>query len=209
MGLDHLSGTSLVPLIVATIVLTAVLILIARVIWRGIRAIDRWVARHLPRTGATVATVIVVVLIAQWALGAGFGAFENRARGTFRTVDDGTEDGITQPMQPTVSGSPDSLIPWDTLGLQGRTFVARATPEAELKKFPSGRKVLPPIRIYAGLASADDAAARADLAVRDLECGRVGFTPCRARRHHGHRHGLGRPATRRSPSSSSTAATRR
>ena len=204
MGLDHLSGTSLVPLTVATIVLTAVLILIARVIWRDPG--DRSLGRPSPASH-----------------GCHSGHRDRRrpdrpvgARGRLRGVRElgprhvphgrrRTEDGITQPMQPTVSGSPDSLIPWDTLGLQGRTIVARATPEAELKKFPSGRKVLPPIRIYSGLASADEPADAADLAVRDLE--RAGFD--RAVLVVTTVTGTGWVDPTRRRSSSSTAATRR
>jgi uncharacterized membrane protein len=66
------------------------------------------------------------------------------------------------------SGSPASLVPWEALGLQGRNFVGTGPTPEELTAF-SGRPALEPIRAYAGLSSAHDLAARADLAVRDLE----------------------------------------
>jgi uncharacterized membrane protein len=173
MSMEHLSATTLLPLVLLTIVLTAFLMLLGRVIWRGIRAVNRWINRLLPHTAATWLTIIVVVLGVRWVATNAFEGFDNWARNQFGEVDNGTEDGVEQPQDPTVSGSPDSLIPWDTLGSQGRTFVARATPATDLQAFADGNPEAPPvqrpIRIYAGLQSADDAEGRADLAVKDLE----------------------------------------
>lgn len=173
MGMEHLSASALVPLVLLTIVLTAFLVLVGRIVWRGIHALNRWINRRLPRRAATWVTIIVVVLAVRWVASSAFEGFDSWARNQFGAVDDGTEDGVEQPDDPTVSGSPDSLIPWDSLGSQGRTFVARATPEADLQSFADGgtgdTPVLRPIRIYAGLQSADDAEGRAALAVRDLE----------------------------------------
>jgi uncharacterized membrane protein len=171
-SMEHLSGLSRIPLVLLTIVLTAFLVIVGRVVWRGIRALNRFVNRHLPHRAATWVTIIVVVLTVRWVATNAFEGFDNWARTQFGEVDNGTEDGVVQPQDPTVSGSPDSLIPWDTLGSQGRTFVGRATPEDQLKAFADagpGREVKRPIRIYAGLQSADDAEGRADLAVKDLE----------------------------------------
>lgn len=175
MGMPHIGHVNLVTIVAVTALLTAFLVLLGRVIWRGIRALNRWINRHLPRTAATWATIIVVLLVGRWVASNAFDGFDSWARNQFGEVDNGTEEGIEQPASPTSSGSPDSLIPWDTLGSQGRTFVATATPEDDLRAFSdgaestAGREVLTPIRIYAGLQSASDAEARADLAVRDLE----------------------------------------
>ncbi len=173
MNMEHLSATALIPLVLLTIVLTAFLVLIGRVVWRGIRALNRWINRHLPHTAATWVTIIIVVLAVRWVASSAFEGFDSWARNQFGEVDNGTEDGVVQPQDPTVSGSPDSLIAWDTLGSQGRTFVARATPESDLLAFAaagaSSTEVQRPIRIYAGLQSADDAEGRASLALQDLE----------------------------------------
>lgn len=55
-----------------------------------------------------------------------------------------------------VSGSSESLVPWETLGEQGRRFVTLASDHS-------------PIRTYVGAESAPDAQARAVLAVRELD----------------------------------------
>ena len=42
----------------------------------------------------------------------------------FSVQNDTTEDGVVQPAGPQRSGSPESLVPWQSLGRQGRTFAA-------------------------------------------------------------------------------------
>lgn len=175
MSTPHIGHADLLPLVAVTLLLTAFLVIVGRVVWRGIRALDRWISRHLPRRAATWVTIIVVILVGRWVFSNAFEGFDGWARNQFGEVDNGTPDGVVQPTSPTSSGSPDSLIPWDTLGSQGRSFVAGATSQDDLRAFSDGaestkgRDVLTPVRIYAGLQSADDAEARAALAVKDLD----------------------------------------
>jgi uncharacterized membrane protein len=168
--MDHLSPVVLVPMVLVTAVLTVILVSLGRIIWRGIRAIDRWLSRHFRRTGATIATVLVVVLLFQWVGGYLYDSFDSWARSSFGDIDDGTDVDVAAPTEATVSGSPDSLIAWDTLGREGRNFVTRTTTEEALKAFHGDTAdVQRPVRVYAGLNSADNAEARAALAVKDLE----------------------------------------
>lgn len=83
-------------------------------------------------------------------------------------INNGTGNGVHVPASALRSGGPDSLVPWDTLGRQGRSFVAGAPSQEELTTF-AGRTAVEPIRIYAGLASADTMRARADLIVREMD----------------------------------------
>jgi uncharacterized membrane protein len=74
-------------------------------------------------------------------------------------------------VQPTASersGSPASLVSWESLGLQGRNFVGTGPTPDELTAF-SGRPAQEPVRAYVGLKSADDVQARAQLAARQLQ----------------------------------------
>lgn len=86
----------------------------------------------------------------------------------FSVRDTTTADGVVRPQGPERSGGPGSLVDWDELGLEGRTFVARG-PSAASIEAANGRPAKNPIRAYAGLDGAEDAVARAQLAVRDLE----------------------------------------
>jgi len=79
-----------------------------------------------------------------------------------------TPGGLNEPDTPLRSGGPESLVPWDTLGREGRTFIGRG-PDAEDITSLTGTTAQEPIRIFAGTASADGTEAQAELAVDDLE----------------------------------------
>ena len=75
---------------------------------------------------------VLLLLLATGALSRGaIGA----ANSVFGGVDSGTAAGVIQPTSPMRSGGPDSLVPWDTLGRQGRTFVAGGPTAAEISRF--------------------------------------------------------------------------
>ena len=171
VDMAHLSGIVVLPMLVLTVVLGAVLATGGRVVGAAVRHLDRWNQRHLPRAAAQPLTIVLVLVLAVFALrDVAFGRFTDWASTTFGVVDTGTADGVNRPTTATVSGGPGSLVDWDDLGLQGRTFTAGATTTDELRAFwGDDAEVLEPIRAYAGLRSADDADDRAALAVDDLE----------------------------------------
>jgi uncharacterized membrane protein len=82
-------------------------------------------------------------------------------------LDDLIEPDLAPPTDPDRTGSAASLVSWHDLGRQGRNFVASGPSAAEIAAF-TGREAMEPIRIYIGLNAADDDAARADLALREL-----------------------------------------
>jgi uncharacterized membrane protein len=75
---------------------------------------------------------------------------------------------VAQPTSSFRSGGPGSRIAWESMGSQGRAFVAQGPDLGELTEF-SDRPGQTPIRVYAGLQSAGSARARAELAVAELE----------------------------------------
>jgi uncharacterized membrane protein len=79
-----------------------------------------------------------------------------------------TAEGIHEPTTSLRSGGPGSVVPWNTLGWQGRNFIGLGPSVSDIEKF-THRPAMEPIRAYAGLASAKDAESRAVLAVDDLE----------------------------------------
>ncbi|MCL0160802.1 alpha/beta-hydrolase N-terminal domain-containing protein, partial [Klebsiella pneumoniae] len=72
------------------------------------------------------------------------------------------------PTTPLRSGGPGSLVSWNTLGNQGRIFVAGGPKVEQLTKF-NGAPAVEPIRAYAGKNSAPDIRATAELAASELE----------------------------------------
>ncbi|WP_179469838.1 alpha/beta hydrolase [Mycolicibacterium vinylchloridicum] len=87
---------------------------------------------------------------------------------TFASVNDEMDADNPAPTTPLRSGGPGSLVTWDTLGHQGRVFVAGGPTVEQLTKF-NGTPAVEPIRAYAGKNSAQNIKAAADLAARELE----------------------------------------
>jgi uncharacterized membrane protein len=159
MGMDPV-GPNYGLVIPVTLAVGLVLLALARMVrWAGSRLrdlIDRW----LPRRVATlIATVIVAVLLVFLVNGLLMARMLDAARATFSVVDQGTPDAVEQPQAAERSGSPGSLVTWDSLGRQGRVFVAGGRSEEELAAFAAAGggdvEVRTPIRVYAGMRSVE------------------------------------------------------
>jgi uncharacterized membrane protein len=171
----ELNGASQPPeadyilVVLVTVLLTAALIMLTRGIRWIVRLIARLIGRLIPHRAVAAAVVLVVcVLLGLVATGALSRGVLAAANSVFGSTDSGTAAGITQPGSPLRSGSPESLVPWQTLGRQGRTFVASGPTAAQISKF-AGPAAMEPIRVYAGLQSAPSIEAEAALVVRELD----------------------------------------
>jgi len=162
-----------VPLAVASPFIAALAFCFFLMIGRGLRGLYRWAAkllgRWIGRRAANATGWLLVAgltyLVVSGLLLQGFIGLMNKA---YSVRDTTTAEGVHQPATSLRSGGPDSLIPWDTLGYQGRNFTGEGPSPSDIEKF-SHHRALEPVRAYAGLASAADAESRAALAVRDLE----------------------------------------
>ncbi|HTM85350.1 MAG TPA: alpha/beta hydrolase, partial [Mycobacterium sp.] len=153
------------------IAVAAALIATARTLIDASRLLARVLVRHwhLHREVALfIGTSIVVVLLVTLINGVLIRGFFAGANALSEPQNSGTQPGVTAPQQPERSGSPASLAPWDSLGSQGRSFVAGGAHAAELTRI-NGRPAREPIRVYAGLHSAGDPVARMELLVDELE----------------------------------------
>jgi uncharacterized membrane protein len=140
---------------------------------RGLRGLYRWVARLLNRwigrrAARATGWILVAGLTYLVVTGLLFQGFINVMNEAYSVRDTKTAEGIHQPTTSLRSGGPGSVIPWNTLGWQGRNFIGKGPSVSDIEK-ATGQPAMAPIRIYSGLASASDAEARADLAVRDLQ----------------------------------------
>jgi uncharacterized membrane protein len=160
---------SVLGVTVVSVLAVMLLILIARAIYSLYRWLKRIINKHIPKPLAYTAAWIVSTLIVIGILnGVILTAFGNVANEMFSVKNGTTETGIVQPTSPQLSGSGQSLIPWDSLGRQGRSFVGRAKTVDQLAKF-NQQPAMQPIRIYSGLDSAGSTKERADLAAADLK----------------------------------------
>jgi uncharacterized membrane protein len=162
-----------IPLAIASPVIAVLVFWLFLTIGRGLRGLYRWLWHLLHRwIGARAARgvgwVVVVGLTYLVVSGLLLQGFINLMNAAYGTRDTTTAEGVHQPTTSLRSGGPGSLIPWDTLGYQGRNFIGKGPSTADIAKF-TGQPAMEPIRIYAGLASAKGAQAQANLAVKDLE----------------------------------------
>ena len=162
-----------VALVVAEPFVAALAFGLFLLIGRGLRGLYRWLAKLLnrwigPRAARGIGWAVVVGLTYLVVSGLLLQGFVNVMNNAYSLRDTMTAEGVHQPTTSLRSGGPGSYIPWDSLGWQGRNFTGEGPSASDFAKF-TGHPAMAPIRIYAGLASADGPEAQAALAVRDLE----------------------------------------
>jgi uncharacterized membrane protein len=168
-GIPQVSWT-VWPVIIGVALLTAVLLLIvARSLRLLFRTVFGWLGRKLPHRLAVVLGGAGLLLLF-WLMITGllFNGLLSVLNSGFSTTDESTAAGIEQPQAAERSGSPASLVKWDDLGRQGRSFVASGPSVAQINEF-SGGGAMEPIRAYVGLESADTPQGRADLLLAELK----------------------------------------
>lgn len=142
-------------------------------IGRGIRRVYRWAAELLSRrfgrrAAAATGWILVaatVYLVVSGILLNGLVTAMDEAFSVRNTI---TQEQAVQPTTGLRSGGPGSLVSWDSLGREGRTFTGTGPTASEIETIVH-HPAEEPIRAYAGLDSADDTERRAALAVDDLE----------------------------------------
>ncbi len=168
-GMEPIGPKVWLPIVPITLLVAALLLVASRGVRRLFALIVGWAGRVLPRRVARVvgfgAVTALLVVVVNGVLIDGLFAVAN---GIFSVSDDTTREGLVQPGSELRSGGPGSLVEWDTLGKQGRRFVATGATVDELNEFSGGGAELP-IRVYAGIKSADDIQGRADLVLAELE----------------------------------------
>jgi uncharacterized membrane protein len=140
---------------------------------RWLRGVYRWAAGRLrrwmgPRAANALGWAAVVVgtwLVVSGLLLNGFVAVADRSFSVRNTT---TAEGIEPTTSKLRSGGPGSLMSWESLGRQGRSFAGGGPTVEELSAW-KGSPATEPIRAYAGTLAAEDVEERAELAVRDLE----------------------------------------
>ena len=112
---------------------------------------------------------LILAAVVFWAIGSGViltGALRF-LDSTYRRVDAFLPPEMAAPIDPNKTGSPQSLISWDSLGAQGRNRVVAAPTRADIEALTGG-PAMEPLRIYVGANSADTAEDRAALALAEL-----------------------------------------
>ena len=162
-----------VPLAIASPLIAAVFFALLILVGRGLRGLYRWTVRKLDRLiGRRAATalgwILVVVLTFLVITGVLLDGLVSAADKAFSVRDTMTEEGVNQPASSLRSGGPGSVVPWDSLGRQGRKFTGKGPTASDIESIVHV-PAMEPIRAYAGLSTAADTEERATKAVDDLE----------------------------------------
>ena len=140
-----------------------------RYCWQYVhRQVSRFVPRRVSYVLSTVVVVILVFLVANHIIAR---QALNLADAIFREIDERSDHEIPQPTDAAASGSNESVIPWDSIGLQGKNFIVRGPTERDISEF-WGREAKAPLRVYVGIRTRESMRERAQLALEELK--RVG-----------------------------------
>lgn len=170
MGIEGPTTPGYLRTLAAAVVVGGLCVCVTRVLYDAIKWLARVFIRrwHLHQeTAMIIGSTIVVILVVTLVNGVLYRGFLAGASRVFQPQNTTTREDVSQPSQPEKSGSPGSFASWDSLGFQGRNFVASGPHAAELAQL-GGRPAKEPIRLYAGLETADSDQARADVIVREL-----------------------------------------
>lgn len=167
-----LEGINLQYTLLATL-LTILFFTLFFYIGRAVRwlaqSLNHLFAKKIPvRLSVVMAFTVSVIIVYMIVSGVLVTNFFKIADSSFSSRDSRTPDGAVQPTSASRSGSPESLISWDKLGFQGRGFVGQGPTVNKLAAFNKA-PAKEPIRLYAGMVSAENEQERADLVVAELQ----------------------------------------
>lgn len=163
---ESLPSVLLVP-VVGAVAFVAVVAL-GRLLRTTYRKLAALLERHMGRRAARATGVVLLAVVLVLASTGLAWNWTIRAIDSSLAVGDLTTPAdVSRPTTNLRSGGPGSLIPWDSLGREGRIFVGEG-PDAEQISELTEEPAEEPIRIFAGTASADTTEDQARLAVDDL-----------------------------------------
>jgi uncharacterized membrane protein len=171
MGIQGPTTLGYLRTLIIAVAVGALLVSSVRVLIDAVKLLARVLIRrwHLhDEVALFIGTAIVVALLITLINGVMVRGFFAAASAVFQPQDSATPAGLSQPLLPEKSGSPASLAPWDSLGYQGRNFVATGPHAAELARL-NGKPAKEPVRVYAGLHTAPDDRGRLDVLLGELE----------------------------------------
>ncbi|HNF05170.1 MAG TPA: alpha/beta-hydrolase family protein [Mycobacterium sp.] len=169
MGVPRLKWFNYPQAAIIGVVVLFLFVEIGQLIGRLIRFLVRQLNRVAPpRVSFVVVVAVVLGLSIALLNGVVIKGTMNFLNKSFAAVNDEMDPNNPAPTTPLRSGGPGSLVSWNTLGNQGRIFVAGGPKVEQLTKF-NGAPAVEPIRAYAGKNSAPDIRATAELAASELE----------------------------------------
>jgi uncharacterized membrane protein len=168
MGVPHLKWFNYPQAALIGLVVLFVLVEIGQLVRKLVLFLMRQLERVAPpRVSGVVAVGLVLAVTIALLNGVVVRAAMDWLNDTFESVNNEDSPDMAAPTTPLRSGGPESLVPWASLGHQGRIFVSGGPKVEQLTTF-NGAPATEPIRAYAGMGAADDIRATAQMAAREL-----------------------------------------
>lgn len=169
MGMELIDATPVIRMVGLALVLFGLLVLLGWLVQVIFDRTRRWLYRFMPERTANVAGLVIVTLLLFVVTRDGLvdrliGFFDK----TYTVAQKLTTPEQPPPGDPRRSGSAASLIDWADMGQPGRNFITGGPRAGAIAAF-GGEPGMDPLRVYVGLANADTAQARADLALAELQ----------------------------------------
>ncbi|MET0702824.1 MAG: alpha/beta hydrolase [Mycobacterium sp.] len=171
MGIEGPATAGYYRTLIIAVLAGGVVVGVSRILLDAIKLLARVLIRrwHVnDEVALFIGTAVVAVLVITLINGVLLRGFLAGASWVFQPQNSTTRAGVEQPVEVERSGSPTSFAPWDTLGYEGRNFVANGPDAAELTAV-NDRPAREPIRVYAGLQTADSDEARMAVVLSELE----------------------------------------
>ncbi|OBI91930.1 alpha/beta hydrolase [Mycobacterium asiaticum] len=168
MGVEHLKWYEYPYTAALSMIVLFTLVEIGKFVRWLINLLVAQVDRIAPfRLSAAIVVIGLMVLTVSLLNGVVLKFAMRSMNDTFASVNNEMDPDIAPPKTKLRSGGPQSIVSWQSLGHQGRIFVAGGPSMKRLTDF-NGTPAMEPIRAYAGLDSATGIDAAADLAAREL-----------------------------------------
>lgn len=170
MGIEPASSGHVFLVVLVALLPALLLMIIGTALTVGVQRVAGLLRHALPPRVATLGGLLIVgVLTAMLFSGVLFRGALDIADEFFEQLDAvAGQFGDPAPADPTQSGSAQSLVAWNSIGRDGRRYVA-TVPTADQIEAVSGQPPLEPLRTYVGLRSAETPQARAALALAELQ----------------------------------------
>jgi uncharacterized membrane protein len=171
MGIEGPATAGYYRTVLLAVVVGGALVGVARILLDAVKVMARFLIRRWrvnDEVALFIGTAVVAVVVITLVNGVLLRGFLIGANWLFQPQDYTTRPGVEQPLASERSGSPESFAAWDTLGFQGRNFVAGGPDAAELEQI-NGRPAQEPVRVYAGLQTAETAEQRMAVLLSELE----------------------------------------
>ena len=151
------------------LVVAALLLGIGRAVKALGRAVFRPLGRRLPvRVAWLIAVVVTVVVTYLVFSGLLIGNLLSAADSIFASNNKDDKPGVVNPQVATRTGGPTSGVTWESIGREGRAFVASGPTAGEIAAVVGDPAAVEPVRAFVGLETAPTPAERAQIAVAEL-----------------------------------------